>query len=64
MSINICQTEQGCKLTSQIHVWKLPTYSAVNYCTNKFIPVTFCLPVPQGRETTSHDMISKEQLWT
>ena len=64
MYIYVCQIDQGCKLTSQIHVWKLPTYSAVKYCTNKFIPVTFGFPAAQGREAISHSMISKEQLWT
>ena len=64
MQICICQIDQGCNLTSQIRVWKLPMYSAANYCTNKFIPVTSYLPVAQGRDTISHSMISKEQLWT
>lgn len=45
-------------------MWKLLTHWAVNYYTNKFIPVTFPLPVAQGREAISHSMISKEQLWT
>lgn len=64
MHIYTCQIGQGCKLTSKIHVWKLLTHWAVSYCTNKFVPVTFCLPVAQGREAISHNTISKEQLWT
>lgn len=64
MCVYVCQTDQEYKLTSQIHVWKFSAFSDADYFTNKFIPVTFCLPFAQGRETISHSMISKVQLWT